>query len=223
MNPYLPHAFQQIPDVEYYVPFSIQPIFSPHLGYGGFNEIWDKIRPYTLVSNDRCYSILQFLKQALNIEGEVWECGVYHGGTAMLIAEIAEGRTVRLFDTFEGMPQADANYDTHKQGDFNDALINDVKLRVQNAEFHKGFIPETFSGLGESKVAFAHIDVDIFQSVLDCSEFIYPRLASGGIMLYDDCGFPSCAGARAAVDLYFADKIEKPIYLTTGQVLIIKL
>lgn len=223
MNRHLTGNLQHIPDVDFYAPFSIQPIFSPHLGYNGFYEPWKRIEPYTLVSNDRCYSILQFLKQALNLNGEVWECGVYHGGTAMLINEFAKDRTVRFFDTFEGMPIADENYDTHKQGDFNDALLEDVKQRVGNANFYKGFIPDTFKGLENSEIAFSHIDVDIFQSVYDCSEFIYPRTVSGGIMLYDDCGFPSCAGARTAVDLYFKDKVEKPIYLTTGQVLVIKI
>lgn len=219
----LPIQFQHIPDAEYYAPFSIQPIFSPHLGYDGFNTIWDAIQPFTLVSNDRCYSILQFLKQALNLEGEVWECGVYHGGTAMLINQIAKSRVVRLFDTFEGMPKADEHYDTHKQGDFNDALFEDVVKRVQGANVYKGFIPETFKGLEKSKIAFSHIDVDIYKSVFACSEFIYQRTVSGGIMLYDDCGFPSCAGARKSVDVFFKYKKEKPIYLTTGQVLIIKL
>ncbi len=224
MNPYLIDKFQNIPDAIFYAPFSIQPIFSPHLGYDGFYDTWKEIEPFTLVSNDRCYSIKQYLEHCLNIEGEVWECGVYKGGTAMMIGAIAHDKTVRLFDTFDGMPgTATPVYDTHQKGDFADTSFESVRDRVNVDYIHKGFIPKTFEGLEDRKICFSHIDVDIFQSVYDCCEFIYPRTTSGGIMLFDDCGFPSCAGARTAVDMYFADKTEKPIYLTTGQVLIIKI
>lgn len=222
MNFNLPQQFQHIPDVDLYAHFSIQPIFSPWIG-GEFSGVWNRISPYTLVSNDRAYSIKQYLEHALNLEGEVWECGVYHGGTAMLISEIAAGKTVRLFDTFEGMPESKPEHDTHRQGDFADTEIASVKERTNGAEIYAGFIPDTFASLKKSKICFSHIDVDIYQSVYDCCEFIFPRTVTGGIMLFDDCGFPSCAGARAAVDTYFADKKEKPIYLTTGQALIIKL
>ena len=72
-------------------------------------------------------------------------------------------------------------------------------------------------------IALAHVDVDIYRSVWDCCEFIYPRLQVGGAMVFDDYGFPTCPGARKAVDEFFRNKPETPIILGTGQALAIRL
>jgi O-methyltransferase len=58
--------------------------------------------------------------------------------------------------------------------------------------------------------------------VLDCCHFIYPRLLAGGFMVFDDYGFPSCFGARQAVDEFFAGRPEVPLVLPTGQAVVFK-
>ncbi len=60
------------------------------------------------------------------------------------------------------------------------------------------------------------------KSVLDCCTFIYPRLTKGGFLIFDDYGFPTCTGARQAVDTYFADKQAVPLILSTGQAIVFK-
>ena len=40
----------------------------------------------------------------------------------------------------------------------------------------------------------------------------------GAVIVYDDYGFPTCPGARKAVDDFFADKPEMPLVLTTDNV-----
>jgi hypothetical protein len=44
----------------------------------------------------------------------------------------------------------------------------------------------------------------------------------GGVMVFDDYGFPSCRGEKDAVDEFFCPLSEKPICLLTGQALVIK-
>jgi O-methyltransferase len=88
--------------------------------------------------------------------------------------------------------------------------------------YRAGFIPATFAGMENSRFALAHIDVDIYRSILDCCEFIYPRMAFGGIMVFDDYGFPSSPGARAAVDDYFRSRNEIPLVLHSGQAVIFR-
>lgn len=95
-----------------------------------------------------------------------------------------------------------------------------------HAECHllpQGFIPETFNGLEQQRIAFTHVNVDIYRSVVDCCGFIYLRLVAGSFMVFDDYGFNSYPGARAAVDGFFADKSECPLVLPTGQAVVIKL
>lgn len=215
-----------VPDVQLY-----RPLFSPWEGEPGFEVIFQKVKEHTLCSRDRCYILWTTLRQALVSEGDVVECGVFRGGTALLEAMTMQTsshnqrRILHLFDSFEGMPETIQGVDRLKCGDLSDTSSSGVE-RLLNpfpfAEVHPGFMPATFVGLELAKVCWAHIDVDIYQSVRDCITFIYPRLCPGGFMIVDDYGFPSCPGARKAVDESFANLPEVPICLPTGQCLIVK-
>lgn len=205
------------------------PLFSPWLAPGDFRRFYDIAAPNTLVSADRCYVIFTLLMQALHVEGDVWECGVYKGGTAAMMASILKShcswKKLYLFDTFEGMPETDSERDFHKKGDFSDTSLDAVQRYVQEPEicvFRPGFIPDSFAGLEAKKIAFAHIDVDIYQSILDCLEFMWPRLSFGAFVIFDDYGFPTCPGARTAVDAFFRAKACHPLCLPTGQAIVFK-
>ncbi|HTP41362.1 MAG TPA: TylF/MycF/NovP-related O-methyltransferase [Nitrospiria bacterium] len=212
-----------LPDASFYTP-----LFSPWLVDGPFKRFWELARPYTLVSADRCYVLHTLATQALSVRGDFWECGVYKGGTALLLAELlatggTAGAALHLFDTFEGLPANDPTRDLHQQGQFDDTSLNVVKRRVGREGtviYHQGVIPDTFRGLEGSRIAFAHIDVDLYRSVRDCCDFIMPRLTPGGFVVFDDGGFPSCPGARRAVDEFFHDRPEQPLVLPTGQAII---
>jgi len=214
-----------IPDAEFYAP-----LFSPWRGYGDFNEYYRAVQSHSLVSEERCYVLFSLARQALALNGEFWECGVYKGGTAILFSKLlhehgnGRGVRLRLFDTFDGMPETDAEKDRHRRGDFHDTSLETVRQRIPHAsfvEFHAGVIPQTFAGRENSRIAFAHVDVDIYHAVRDCCGFIYPRLLPGGFIVFDDYGFPSCPGARQAVDEFFHDKPEVPLVLPSGQAVVI--
>lgn len=192
----------------------------------------DKISRHTVVGVERCRVLWKIAKQAAALShGEFWECGVYRGGTAHLLADVAHSvmtppKFLRLFDTWAGMPAPDPARDVHKIGDFGDASLNDVKALLDPYApyviYHPGVIPDTFVGTSASKIALAHIDVDIYQSVLDCCTWIYPGLVHGGFMVFDDYGFSTTPGCREAVDEYFRDRAEMPFVLDTGQAIIFK-
>src|SRR5688572_25071213 len=99
LAPELPEYAKNIPDASFYTP-----LFSPWRGFGPFKKHLDVASKDTLVSADRCYVLYSLASQALHVEGEFWECGVYRGGTAHLLADVisSSGRekTLRLFDTF---------------------------------------------------------------------------------------------------------------------------
>ena len=202
-----------------------QPYFAPWLS-PEFAACFARLAPYTLVPPERCFTLASLAIQASRLDGEVWECGVYRGGTAMLLAQLlaSAGRTLRLFDTFEGMPAVDSALDYHQAGDFAETSVEAVRSLVPGNFVHiyKGLMPDTFRGLEGSRIALAHVDVDIYSSIMACCEFIYPRLCQGGIMVFDDYGVVTCPGARKAVDHYFADKSVVPLVLQTGQAVVFK-
>ncbi len=219
-----------LPDRECY-----RPLFSPWLGEGSgdFQACLTLARPFTLVSPDRLYVLYSLARQATALPGVWYECGVYRGGSAMMLSRLLAGsddppgRELHLFDTFEGMPETDARRDIHRKGDFADTSLEGVRARVGGSSpgpgrvmYHRGVIPETFAGLEDHSIALSHIDIDIYNSIIDSCEFIYPRMEAGGFMVFDDYGFPSCPGARAAVDEFFADKPEVPLVLPTGQAIV---
>ncbi|MDQ2859257.1 MAG: TylF/MycF family methyltransferase [Pseudomonadota bacterium] len=201
-----------------------QPWLEPH-----FKALHLRIDARTLVSPEGCWQLESRLRQSLACEGQIYELGVYKGGTARLLREGLEGagRTLRLFDTFQGMREVDATQgDRCRVGDFADTSLEDVRAYVGNdpwIDYRPGWVPDTFKGIEGDKIAFAHIDLDLHDPILASCGFIYPRLASGGAMIFDDYGGPSTAGARRAIDTFFRDKPEVPLILQTGQAIVTKL
>ena len=214
-----------IPDQKFYSPG-----FSPWSGdgYGEFADYFRLVRGNSTVSAQSCHVLYQLALQALDVAGDFWECGVYKGGTASMLAEIISRKSdgkkrLFLFDSFKGMPATSPTKDFHRQGDFSDTSLDAVRKTVGHDDlvhYREGFIPDTFQGLENSEIALAHVDVDIYKSVLDCCEFIFPRLSPGGFMVFDDYGLPSCPGAREAVDEYFRGRSVQPVVLPAGQALV---
>jgi O-methyltransferase len=193
-----------------------------------FQELFKRTGAHTLVDRDRCFMLYQFVGYANAKEGEMAEIGVYKGGTAKLISKVAVGadKTVHLFDTFSGMPPTDKTKDYHQKGDFSDTSLDRVKKHLadcSNVRFYQGRFPDTAEPIMDVPFCFVHIDVDIYESVMECCKFFHPRLVQGGILLFDDYGFLTCPGAKMAVDQFFSDKSEYPCYLPTGQCFVIKL
>jgi hypothetical protein len=75
-----------------------------------FQAIHDACRPYTMTGPLRMFAMYQAVKHlvAASIPGDVVECGVWRGGSAMVAAMTllqlkATDRTLWLYDTYEGM------------------------------------------------------------------------------------------------------------------------
>lgn len=197
-----------------------------------FSRIWREEDRDCLVFEDAAYMLFALARQASRTPGEIWECGVYRGATARLLA-FARGQgktgepaqTLRLFDTFSGMPEKHAEFDSFKVGSLGDTSLDRVKSKLQpydNVAFHPGLIPNTFSGLEDSIISLAHIDVDQYETTKQCCKFIFPRMRPGGVMVIDDYGRPGTVGARFGADEYFAALGIKPVVLNTGQAVVLK-
>lgn len=141
-------------------------------------------------------------------DGEIWECGVYKGGSAWHIAhkirDLKRATLFRLFDTFTGLKGVDPSKgDVHLEHDFWDVDFTEVERGFAPFPFvhiHRGRIPETFNGLEDARLSLVHVDVDIYDSVRACLEFVVPRLHARGTIVVDDYHAPQCLGAKRATD-----------------------
>jgi O-methyltransferase len=226
-----------VKEAQYYTQWCAPcPLFTPWAGHPDFQKVYEGIEPHTLVSPERCYTLASLARHSLHLDGDFAECGVFKGGTALLLSRVLDNdrfvtgkaKTLYLFDSFEGLPREDGSHDiVYREGNFPVDSVESVKQLLSDfrsfIDFRKGWIPDTFQGLDDRRYAFAHIDVDLYQSTLDCCRYFYPRLVPCGVLLFDDYGFPAARGEKDAVDEFFACKPESPITLLTGQSLVIKL
>lgn len=194
-----------------------------------FWRLRQEVQPRTALNPAKLFALYQFTRNAAALEGEVAELGVYKGGSARLLARIFAGRCpqkqILLFDTFAGLPAADRARDIYREGELADTSLEEVRAYLRdcpNVRFYKGLFADTLPAVRDHRFCLVHVDVDLYASVRECCAFFYPRMVSGGIMVFDDYGFLSCPGARQAVDDFFAEKREAPVYLFTGQCILIK-
>jgi hypothetical protein len=161
--------------------------------------------------------IFMLVKKTEKIDGDVAEVGVYKGGSAKLISETTK-KQVHLFDTFKGLPEVSEgdNKSQFKKGDYcapYDDVRNYLKTNL-NVTLYKGIFPLTAGPVKDRKFSFVHLDVDTYKSTLDCLEFFYPRMNSGGVIISHD--YTSAIGVRKAFDEFFMDKREIIIDSLTG-------
>ena len=195
-----------------------------------FQEIYRRVEPHTLVTADRCFVLHQLARQNARRPGAFAECGVYRGGTALLLAEATagSGKPLHLFDTFAGMPaEAADDPGVHSPGHFDDTSLDRVRNLLaphECARLHPGRLPATLAEVAQESFSLVHLDVDLFATTRDCLEFFHPRLVPGGALVIDDYGFELYRDTvRRAVDEFFADRPEVPLALRSGQALLVRL
>lgn len=118
-------------------------------------------------------------------EGNFVEVGVYQGGTAWHLTELAkkQNRKIYLYDTFSGIPFS-GDLDYHQVGDFSDTSFEKVRDALPYATVVEGIFPD--SAVEMDKIAFVHLDCDQYQSVIDSIAYLKPKMVKGGIIWFDD-------------------------------------
>ena len=202
---------QIIPDPELYAgPEEFHRLFRPWLGEEFGRLLTLQITGNTMLSRQKLYLLLQLCRQTLDVDGDIFEAGVGSGGSARLMLDCLlrhkHRKQVWLLDTFEGYQKVDLKRDgahvrinqcrCNSKEEVERLLANDtVAVRLI-----KGLIPATLAGVKTNKIAFAHIDVNLYEPTLAATEFCLQRLTPGGIMLFDDYCWPATYGARKAID-----------------------
>lgn len=199
-----------------------------------FSKIYDACKKYTMTSKERMYALYKSVEYIIknNIPGDFVECGVWRGGSTMLIAYTllelnVTNRKIYLYDTFEGMTQPTefdhrvANNKVHasdkwkkeQKKDHNKwcyASLSEVKNNMaltkypkDNIIFIKGKVEETIPKTIPSKISILRLDTDWYESTKHELIHLFPRLLKKGVLIIDDYG--RWAGSKKAVDEYFSN------------------
>jgi hypothetical protein len=198
-----------------------------------FVAILEACAPYTLTSPERMYALSQGVRHvvAQEVAGELVECGVWRGGSCMLmamtLAALGVGdRTIRLYDTFTGMTRPGdvdrrakdgaeqlTRWQANRRDDYNDwayAPLEEVRLNMAATGYPErlvhyvaGEVERTLPDESPHQIALLRLDTDWYSSTYHELVHLYPRLAPGGVLVLDDYGL--FEGARKAVDQYFRE------------------
>jgi O-methyltransferase len=177
-------------------------------------------------SAERKFFLRSLLSLLDDVPGDTAECGVWTGGSSWFICKNFEGtgRTHHGFDSFDGLSEPDQHDGEYwRPGDLSTPEAA-ARQTLQGFSFmlYEGWIPERFDEVADTTFCFVHVDVDLYQPTRDSIEFFYPRVAPGGIMLFDDYGSRLCPGARRAVDDAMAERPEPLVHVPTMQAFIVK-
>lgn len=176
-------------------------------------------------TNYEAYQIFITTQKTGKLNGDIAEVGVCSGSSAKLICEAKGNKILHLFDTFEGLPSPGGYDDTamYSKGYYAWALekVKTYLAGYSNVCFYKGLFPDTGKYVSDKVFSFVHLDVDIYQSTVDCLEFFYPRMNKGGIILSHD--YQISCGVKKAFDDFFIDKQEIIIELSGSQCLVVKI
>ena len=173
---------------------------------------------------DRIALAASFLQASLSLPGDVAEFGVYRGHTAKALDRTLEragsDKRLFLFDSFCGMPEVSHPLDdAWEKGDLAYPVKEVEKLFKESPRINivRGYFSDTLPQYPDLRFAFCHVDADLYTSVKECIAYIMPRLSPGGVIVFDDYGFPETVGAKAAIEEYSGQAGPAFIPLPTGQ------
>lgn len=198
----------------------------------GFVALCQRCRYQTMTTVSRMYALYSAVRYVVEneIPGDFVECGVWKGGSSMLIAltllELGcTDRKLYLYDTYAGMSEPtdrDRNivgtdpseaWSRAQGSHYNEwmyAPLQEVRRNMlstgypqQNVVFVQGKVEDTIPGIIPERVALLRLDTDWYESTYHELQHLYPRLTPQGVLLLDDYGF--WQGAKEATDRYFQE------------------
>lgn len=192
------------------------------------------VKPYTMTSDERLVTLSRSIDYVVenNIQGDIVECGVWKGGSMMMVAKRLEklkntSRKLFLFDTYEGMSEpgtVDIAWDAisaeeklNSSDKFEGRNVwcystlgevkNNLKLTGYNNDnmfFIQGKVEDTLPHSSIGKISLLRLDTDWYESTKHELDCLYDKLEIGGILIIDDYGH--WQGAKKAVDEFIKER-----------------
>lgn len=215
-----------------YVPSFIKNIVKQLLNSSGF-EVTRKTGKKMGIHTSH-YWLVHFLymnrlyERIKAVDGNVVECGVGRGNTfyklCLLAVQEGKNREVWGFDSFLGFPapsEEDRSPRDPQKGEWNVAKPEDIyefldqggisrEFVDNNVKLIAGYFEDSLGSYSGEKIAYLHLDVDLYQSYKTTLEHFWPLLSQNGVVLFDEYKQPGVEdvfpGAARAIDEFFGDR-----------------
>lgn len=185
-----------------------------------FWDLYDTAKKYSMVHITGFYNVYSAIRYvvAAGIHGDFVECGVWMGGIPIFAAKLFEQlgqkqRVVHLYDTFAGFPSGEVDkkrgkevkgprYESFRAGVEQNLIDESVRqYRIVEGPVETTLIKQPLP----EKIAILRLDTDFYNSTKAEIQYLYPRLAIGGVLIVDDYGYYE--GSQRACDEFFGDGI----------------
>lgn len=182
--------------------------------------LYTKYEDFTMVGKDKFFESLELSERIAGVPGSIVEAGVWRGGMLAGLAELhGNSRSYFAYDSFQGLPEAQAidgekakqyQSDTAAANYFDNCaaeekFIKDLFLKLPGIDLKivKGWFSDTLREENNlpDQIALLRMDGDWYESTMNIMEFLYPRVAKGGVIIIDDYDY--WEGCKKAIHTYF--------------------
>lgn len=173
------------------------------------DALWELARHHTMLDRPRAEQLMSACAEAVGLDGDWAEIGVFRGGSAFLLSQWR--KHLHLFDTFCGTPVSTCQtWEPYflASPTFDKTSLDEVRelLAGQRVQWYRGVFPQTWTDdLAERRYSLLHFDADTYQCLRDALSRFWPRLVPGGIVLIDDWGRRETPGVIKAALEFVAD------------------
>ena len=198
-----------------------------------FFPLFEQCKPFTMTTIERMYALYKAVEYVVTnqIPGDIVECGVWKGGSIMLIALTLQrlgdkSRSIYLYDTFDGMSEPtgrDVDKLNRSAVEYLQAAPKESNIiwayaslpEVQNnvlstgyptnkVVFVQGKVEDTLPSTCPSKISLLRLDTDWYESTYHEMRCLFPLVSPRGVLIQDDYG--EWRGAKDATDRYLREE-----------------
>ena len=158
----------------------------------------------SMVDSSRFHTILRNFENISPVQGDVVECGVWRGGMSIFLSSLFKNKKIWVCDSFDGFQPLDiATYTYHDEPHtpgynnmirvtYEQVLDNFKKYGFQENDkrinFLKGWVKDTLNPetCEIKNISLLRIDVDAYSATREVLEYLYPKVVSGGYIIFND-------------------------------------
>jgi O-methyltransferase len=154
----------------------------------------------TMISKERFDNIVNHSDKISKLEGDIVECGVWKGGMSIFLSKLFPTKKIWVCDSYAGCQDPSLGKyhffnERHTLGlyavsleEVQDNFRKYDALDENRIFFLKGWVKDTLHPdvCNIKKISLLRVDVDSYSATLEVLDYLYDKVISGGMIIFDD-------------------------------------